>query len=436
MAFLYRRWDSLFMRLLLVQVVVVLALLVVLGWLFYAERNTTVARLYADVWAQPLAQAAGVELHANASLQVQRSNTPPEHARPLPSMMPRFTVLRERLQAHGLQVQEVQWSAPIAHMTEPGMVWFQVRSASDAVVWLGLPGAVIVPEWPGRLWLGTAVVATLMVLVSWAFTRRLTRPLEQLRQRMQSHVPGADAAPATSAMPVGMGGTPEIAGMHQAYDDLVARLEQHQRERHILLAGISHDLRSPLARIRMAAALLPDAAGSTTRQDAIVRNVAVADQLIESFLDFVRSETLVCNETVNVARIARSVAEHFEHPTPTLQVVAPQELWWPNAHALLVERMLSNMLDNAFKHGKPPVRMVLEGNDQQVRISVLDAGEGIAPADVQRLQEAFARGDSSRTTAGAGLGLAIVRQIAQRLGGSLHFSHDNQAHTVSIVLRR
>lgn len=149
-----------------------------------------------------------------------------------------------------------------------------------------------------------------------------------------------------------------------------------------------------------------------------------------------RSETLVCNETVNVARIARSVAEHFEHPTPTLQVVAPQELWWPNAHALLVERMLSNMLDNAFKHGKPPVRMVLEGDDQQVRISVLDAGEGIAPADVQRLQETFARGDSSRTTAGAGLGLAIVRQIAQRLGGSVHFSHDNQAHTVSIVLRR
>jgi two-component system osmolarity sensor histidine kinase EnvZ len=424
-----RRLDSLFWRLLLMQLGLVGGLLMVFTGLLYAERNRTVATLYADLWAPELARAAGLTGTSGAQTQVLVSGMPPAHMRPLPSFAPRFAALRQRLLVHGLQVQDMQLSQ---QGPDAPTLWLQVRVSDGRLVWLGMPGRVVLPEWPRRLLIGLAIVATLTALASWVFTRRLTRPLEQLRQRMQSHAPGG--------MPTGKSvtseGSPEIVAMDTAYSELLARLEQHQRERSLLLAGISHDLRSPLARIRMAAGLLPDAAGSTTRQDSIVRNVAVADQLIESFMDYVRSDTLAFQQTVDLAEIVRAVAARFERPSEQLQVIAPPALAWPDANALMVDRLVSNLLDNAFKHGRPPVILRLQGDEGQADLIVEDAGEGIKTEDVDRMQEAFSRGNEGRSVAGTGLGLAIVRQIALRLGGTLHFETKADRHSVQLSLRR
>ena len=106
----------------------------------------------------------------------------------------------------------------------------------------------------------TRISALILVAVSWIFTRRLTRPLEQLRQRMQSHRPGQGSV---TAAPIA-GASPEMAAIAVAHDELLQRYERHERERALLLAGVSHDLRSPLARIRMAAALLPEVTSANT----------------------------------------------------------------------------------------------------------------------------------------------------------------------------
>lgn len=425
----FRSIDSLFVRLLLTQLGLVMALLLVFGVLFFVERNSAIAVLYADLWAPQLAQAAGVSAETSAPLQVLRSNAMPAFTRPSPAMAPRFVALRQRLKALGLQVEDMRLSRQGA---EASLIWLQIRTPDGKSVWLGVSGPVLLPEWPVRLLIAMALAAVLMVVASWSFTRRLTRPLEHLRQRMQTHVPG-------SLMPMAAvvaGSSPEIAAMDTAYTELLARLEQYQRERSLLLAGVSHDLRSPLARIRMAAELLPDAPGGKTRQDAIARNVAVADRLIESFLDFVRSDTLAMDQTVDLAESARSVAARFERAPDELVVVAPVALPWPHANALLVERLISNLIENAFKHGRAPVVLRLLGDSQHVSLAVEDAGGGIARPDVSRLQEAFSRGNDSRTVPGTGLGLAIVRQIAQRLGGSLDFETHPGRHTVRLTLRR
>jgi two-component system, OmpR family, osmolarity sensor histidine kinase EnvZ len=379
------------------------------------------------LWAPQLAQAAGVAVDASAPLQVQRSKGMPDNTRPLPAMAPRFVALRQRLQGHGLQVEDMRLSRQGA---DAAMIWLQIRPPDGGPVWLGVSGDVVLPEWPVRLLIAMALVAVLMVVASWSFTRRLTRPLEHLRQRMQTHMPGG---PLHVAAQTG-GSSPEIMAMDTAYNELLARLEQHQRERSLLLAGVSHDLRSPLARIRMAAGLLPDAPGSTTRQDSIARNVVVADQLIESFLDFVRSDSLAFDQTVDLAEAARHVAARFERPADELMVVAPATLPWLDANALLVERLISNLIENALKHGRTPVVLRLQGDSLQAILAVEDAGAGIAPPDVTRLQEAFSRGNDSRTVPGTGLGLAIVRQIAQRLGGSLEFETRPEGNTVRLIL--
>lgn len=425
----FRNVDSLFVRLLLMQLGLVVALLLVFGTLFVVERNSAIAVLYADLWAPQLAEAVGVSAEAGVQRQVQRSSATPALSRPVPAMAPRFAALRQRLMEHGLQVEDMRLSRQGA---EASLIWLQIRTPDGGSVWLGMSGLGVLPEWPVRLLVAMVLVAVLLVVGSWSFTRRLTRPLEHLRQRMQTHVPG-DPIPVAAGV---AGSSPEIVAMDKAYAELLARLALHQRERSLLLAGVSHDLRSPLARIRMAAELLPDAPGSTTRQDAIARNVAVADRLIESFLDFVRSDTLAMDQTVDLAESVRSVAARLERAPDELVVVAPAALPWPHANALLVERLLSNLIENALKHGRVPVVLRLEGDSHGVSLAVQDAGGGIAPTDVTRLQEAFSRGSDSRTTPGTGLGLAIVRQIVQRMGGSLDFETHPGGHTVRLTLRR
>jgi two-component system, OmpR family, osmolarity sensor histidine kinase EnvZ len=114
--------------------------------------------------------------------------------------------------------------------------------------------------------------------------------------------------------------------------------------------------------------------------------------------------------------------------------MAPDALLWANANQLLVERLMSNLIDNALKHGRAPVRVSIGADAVCVWIEVQDSGEGIHPQAVNALQEAFTRGDSSRSQSGSGLGLAIVRQVVARLGGKLTFERNAQGQAVRVTL--
>ena len=90
-----------------------------------------------------------------------------------------------------------------------------------------------------------------------------------------------------------------------------------------------------------------------------------------------------------------------------------------DVNAILIERVMSNLLDNAFTHGQPPVRLTVGTTDSRIRIEVEDCGPGIASEDQQAMLQAFSRGDASRKHPGLGLGLAIVQRVALRMGGSV-----------------
>lgn len=427
-----RRLDSLFARLLLAQTALALGLALVFGALFYVERNRTVAVLYAERWAPVLASAAGLTPESSAPPAVLRAaDGPPAGHRRLGLHAPRMMALREALAARGVPVDEVALGLREA---QP-IVWLHVVPAGRPAQWLGVRGELVIPRWSQRAVLGLALASLLLVAVSWAFTRWLTQPLEQLRSRMRAHAPGAP--PASPSRPLaGARVAPEIGQIDAAFADLQARLAQHERERAVLLAGVSHDLRSPLGRIRMAAELLPDAPGVAPRREAIVRNVQVADRLVESFLDFVRSGELAFDQRVDLAAAVRSVTASFERPAHELSVEAPSSLELVDANPLMVERLLLNLVDNALKHGRPPVRVRVASTASEVSLEVEDAGDGIAPALREQVLDAFVRGDGSRAAPGTGLGLAIVRQVAARLGGSVTIGGEAGRHWVRITVPR
>lgn len=291
------------------------------------------------------------------------------------------------------------------------------------------------PAWfAHRVMLAASLLAMLLIGVSWMLTRKLMQPLEKLRLRMQMHTPGHALQAATHRPLLSSSGSPEIAAIENAYADLLARLERQQRELAVLLAGVSHDLRSPLGRIRMAAELLPDSAEVSRLKASMVRNVENADHLIGNFLDYLRSGRLALDDTVDLAAVARTAAARFEQTPNVLSVTAPEQLPWPGLNALLVDRMMANLIDNALKYGRAPVQLSLRVEANGVTLDVQDAGPGIAPEALGRLQEAFTRGDESRSIPGTGLGLTIVREIVARFGGTIAFEAQASGYLVRVRL--
>jgi two-component system osmolarity sensor histidine kinase EnvZ len=294
------------------------------------------------------------------------------------------------------------------------IVWLEFMPPdSRAVRWLAVKGPLFELRNLYFVALTVLVSSTLIVALSWRTARHLTLPLERLRNRIREG--RRESAAERNSKRV-----PEVAEIAQAYDTLLAQVEQQARDRNLMLVGISHDLRSPLGRIRLAADLLPDDRTTTSMRQTIIRNVKLADSLIESFMDVVRAGDLPVDEAVDVSAQARLVAAEFQVDAGALTVVAPARAIQQDSNAYLVRRMLHNLVENAFKHGRPPVTLTVRDMAAQgIWVEVEDAGEGIAVDQREAVLRAFARGDASRSTAGSGLGLTVVQQVLKRVGGSL-----------------
>jgi two-component system, OmpR family, osmolarity sensor histidine kinase EnvZ len=412
--------PTLFRRLVVAQTIGSLALLLVFGGAFYAERNRTVARLTAQRWAPALRVAAGlgggVPSASEAPPPVRVSEARPAGAITASRWAPRIVALRSTLRDDGVPAGEVAFT----HGAPTAMTWIAVTAADGRTRWLGLQDDVVESFVFRRLFVALALGLAVVSAASWALARRLTRPLEALRRRIESHGAGA-ASPIAGPAPGDGEPTLEIAAIETAWVALADRLGHQERERSLLLAGVSHDLRSPLARIRMAAELLPEAPEVAARRTSIVRNVDVADRLIASFLEYVRASELPLASTVDLAAVARHLLETRDEPADILALSAPVRLDVSRSNELLLERLLANLVDNAMRHGKPPVLVRLSAAGRDAVVDVEDHGPGIAPEAQGGLTQAFARGDASRGTPGTGLGLAIVQQIVRRMGGTLSF---------------
>jgi two-component system, OmpR family, osmolarity sensor histidine kinase EnvZ len=436
MAMIWRRipWvrlDSLFTRLLLVQVLLAITLMASYAMLFYVERNAAVARLVAERWAPTLRQAAGwPEGEPGSIRKLQRSPAPPIDVRRPLFTAPRLAALNDELRRLGVPVQNTLVDR--SSSANSPVLWLQLLSPDGSTVWLGLSDDALLPRIPGGLALAVLLACVLTAGVSWVFTRGLTRPLNRLNARIRSHQPGEPAAASTAIDSP----TPEVAAIESAYAELLRRLEGHERERALLLAGVSHDLRGPLARIRLAAGLLPEESESAPWRDAIVRNTLAVDRLIESFLDHVRAGELALDQEADVAAIARGAAVAAGRGADELTVIAPEALPLRHTHPLLLERLIANLLDNAFKHGRAPVELRIEARRALVVIEVSDAGAGVPDEQREQLLQAFARGDAARNTSGTGLGLTIVARVVTRMGGTLAFDRRNGRHVVCVELPR
>ncbi|MEZ4290832.1 MAG: ATP-binding protein [Myxococcota bacterium] len=258
-----------------------------------------------------------------------------------------------------------------------------------------------------------ALLAVTTAIAAWPAARRLTRRLERLKEHVAAFGEGR------LGVRVPVEGHNEIARLAEAWNDAAARIERLVEDKTRLLANTSHELRTPLARVRMALALLET--GSRPEILArIDRDIGELDDLIGELLVASRldaPERPLVQSPVDL--LALAAEEAARRPGIT---VSGESLSVPGDPRLL-RRLVRNLLENALRHGEPPVEVeVARCPDDAafVRLVVADRGPGVATSERERIFEPFYRPPGAAgAEGGVGLGLALVRQIATRHGGRI-----------------
>jgi two-component system, OmpR family, osmolarity sensor histidine kinase EnvZ len=408
----------------LAQGILAVALTVTLAVIFYGERNITVAQLVATVWSPTLklldqgAPFDAVVARAPGPLQIRTAR--PNGVLKATAMAPRLAMVREQLQKNGIPIRGAMLGLTDESSSTTTQVWLELQPLNGNERWIGFDSSWVETQLGERILLAVSLIVGFAILASAIVARRLAKPLESLRTRIAADDSSGSNVPHA---------TVEILAIDEAWRNLRWSLDRQERERALLLAGVSHDLRSPLGRIRMAAELLPELESVASGREAIVRNTMLADRLVGNFLDHVRSGELPMDEVVDLTAIARRAVDQQNRSKADLAFDAPTTLLVSNANASLTERAISNLLENAFAHGLPPVHLRVMQQVGEVIIEVQDQGAGIDPDQEVFLFQAFARSDSSRQRPGLGLGLAVVQRVAERMGGTVRFKRTADGST-------
>jgi two-component system, OmpR family, osmolarity sensor histidine kinase EnvZ len=402
--------SSLYARFFWLQLVIVF-MIAAINLSFYALNQTrstmdSVASIYAPALKEALERTS---IEGEEVITVSRDidvvyGTPPAGAYAPNRTHLRWYALQESLEDRGILVKDLLVSGATGDAT----IW--IATDKPATRWVGLKtnleGADFRWRWMGAFALSFVLIGVAAAWLAW----RIGGPMRALERAVNAFSAGKPfVSPARD-------GSREVRTLIDAFERMAKERSNLDEQRALMLAGISHDVRSPLARIRMAAALLPGDAQTQTLAERIARNVAIADNLIESFSDYVRADSEPMDSIVDVAAVAFDAAQAADLPD---DAVRADEVSLVRGNARLLHRAIANLIDNALKHGKPPVTINMHHDrpGQQVRIDVNDCGDGIREIDKARLLRPFERGAEERGSPGSGLGLAIVVRIAQRHGG-------------------
>ncbi|HUP35227.1 MAG TPA: HAMP domain-containing sensor histidine kinase [Candidatus Limnocylindria bacterium] len=261
--------------------------------------------------------------------------------------------------------------------------------------------------------------------------RRLTKRLERLQAGVESLGAGNLSAR------VRVEGRDEVARLAESFNRAAARIEELVGAHKSLLANASHELRTPLTRIRMAVELLKTDADrgrwwrrATTRTVDLERDIAELDALIEEILLASRLDavaTLDVDEDVDLLGLASEECARYEHAALEGRPVTVR------GDPRLLRRMIRNLLENARRHGTPPIDVRVREADGAVELTVCDRGPGIPDAEREDVFRPFRPVGGPDASGGAGLGLALVRQIARRHGGDARYLGRIQARSCFVV---
>ena len=285
----------------------------------------------------------------------------------------------------------------------------------------------------GTTWLIWLVTAGALSLAGAAVIARLiNQPLKQLSYAANRVRDGDFAASHLDEEVV----TSEIREVNIGFNRMAQKLAKLEQDRAVMLAGISHDLRTPLARLRLETEM---SVNDEVAREHMVADIVQLDATIDKFLDYARPDHVTLTPVNLHAVISSCVYAVQDHRELQITMQVPEDL---NVLADEVElaRVISNLLENARRYGKTPdtastrVEIAAKAREDWVLIKLRDHGTGVPPEQLANLTKPFFRGDAARTAAaGAGLGLSIVDKTIQRMGGIFALANSSSGGLVAHV---
>lgn len=291
---------------------------------------------------------------------------------------------------------------------DPPRLW--VRLGTAPAPWLGI---ALPPHlrWVRNFALLVLLAAALIAFAAAAWlARRLTTPLATLAAQAPALLQGQPLpAPARASR--------EVLALATALQAAGQAAQARNRERDLLLAGLSHDLRTPLARLRFALEL--GDGGSAAASAAMIGDVEELDALLQQFIAYARDGSDEPAALLDLADLLPALQASRRQPAHWQFRLPPTLLL--RTRPLNLRRALFNLLDNAERHGAAPFEFAVDADPiaGELQIEVRDHGPGVDPALLEALAQPFFRADPARSGPGSGLGLAIVERFARAEGGRL-----------------
>ena len=304
---------------------------------------------------------------------------------------------------------------------EPGL-WVSFSIDGDAY-WLRTNATILDPPY-GKTWLWWALAAFIAsILCAILITSRLTAPLNQLSMNAREF--GRGRMP--KALPEDSG-PEELREVNSSFNRMVKDITRMEKDREVLIAGVSHDLRTPITRLRLETELA-DLPKET--HEAMVSDLEQMEQIVNQFMDYARRDNVplaaldfskIVSEAIHAARLDID-------PGVRLRVsIAPDV--WVMGHAIELSRVVQNLITNALRYGKSEdgvldlsITLTNSEDNKSAQLVVSDSGAGLDMRQADRLMRPFERGDAARGgTTGTGLGLAIVDRVVRRCSGTVQLS--------------
>jgi two-component system, OmpR family, osmolarity sensor histidine kinase EnvZ len=304
---------------------------------------------------------------------------------------------------------------------------FWIRPPQAPNYWVKIPLTGLEEANYSPLIIVLMILGALSVIGGWLFVRQLNRPLKSLQSA--AHDVGRGDFPE----PLAERGTTEIVAVTQAFNHMSKGIKQLEDDRNLLMAGISHDLRTPLTRIRLATEMM-------SKQDEFLKEGIDGDiddmnTIIDQFIDYIRHDSkdkaefddlnVLLSESVQ----SESIVDRNIHLNAQPLVKIPLRY-------VAMKRVVANLIQNAIRYsdGDIEINSGMDASGRFAYFAVCDSGPGIPEADIERLFQPFTQGDKARGTEGSGLGLAIIKRIVDTHGGRILLTNREEGGLSAKVL--
>jgi two-component system osmolarity sensor histidine kinase EnvZ len=295
--------------------------------------------------------------------------------------------------------------------SESYILWIHTEALPNSLI--RIPLSELQKEDFSPLFHNSLMMALLIVAGGWLFIRMQNRPLIALEKAAK--VVGRGEIPP----PLPAKGPSEIRSVTRAFNQMSKGIQALEEDRALLMAGISHDLRTPLTRIRLATEMMSPE--DSYLAEGIISDTEECNEIISQFMDYLKPVNKESFVATDLNEIADDVASSEGGYEVQIETELHQPLKETQGSPIAIKRAVSNLVVNALRYGNGWVKVStgITADNKLVWVCVEDNGPGIEQSQISKLFEPFTRGDTARGSEGTGLGLAIVKRIASQHDGSV-----------------